>query len=45
MWTLRLGSFVTDLSAEAGYVVVPISHGNEVRGYWVSGQLGFGMVL
>ncbi|HEX6766806.1 MAG TPA: hypothetical protein VF103_15030 [Polyangiaceae bacterium] len=45
MWTLRIGSFVTDLSAEAGYVVVPISHGNEVRGYWVSGQLGFGMVL
>src|SRR6185503_1988304 len=29
-WTLRIGSFVTDLSGEAGYVVFPVSGGGTV---------------
>lgn len=42
-WTLRLQSFVMDLSGEAGYVVLPF--GDSSRGYWLSGQLGVGMVM
>jgi hypothetical protein len=45
IWSLRVGAFVADVSGEAGYVAFPISQGGEVRGYWLSGQLGIGMVL
>jgi hypothetical protein len=43
-FTLRIGSFVTDVSGEAGYVAFSVNEG-EVRGYWMSAQLGLGMVL
>jgi hypothetical protein len=42
--TLRTGSFVVDFSGEGGYVQFPAS-GGEVSGFWLSGQLGLGMVL
>jgi hypothetical protein len=45
IWSLRAGAFVLDVSGEAGYVAFPISRGGEVRGYWLSGQVGVGMVL
>jgi hypothetical protein len=45
IWTLRFGSFVMDVSGEAGYVVFPLAEGAMVRGYWLSAQGGFGMVL
>jgi hypothetical protein len=42
--TIRSASFVMDLSGEGGYVAFPAS-GGEVSGFWLSGQIGFGMVL
>jgi hypothetical protein len=45
MLNLRIGPFVTDVSGELGYVSFPISRSGRVSGYWLSGQLGVGMVL
>jgi hypothetical protein len=45
IWTLRVDPFVLDVSGEAGYAVFSISDAATVRGYWLSGQLGLGMVL
>ena len=42
--TLRAQSFVMDFSGEGGYVAFPAS-GGEVSGFWLSGQVGMGMVL
>jgi hypothetical protein len=42
--TLRAQSFVMDFSGEGGYVAFPAS-GGEVSGFWLSGQVGIGMVL
>ena len=45
-WTVRTGRFVTDLSGEAGYVVLPLPGPDDVkRGGWFSAQLGFGWIL
>ena len=44
IWTLRVRSFVLEVSGEGGYVAFPAS-GGEVSGFWLSGQLGVGMVL
>ena len=43
-WTLHGGGAVLELSGEGGYVSFPAS-GGEVSGFWLSGQLGVGMVL
>jgi hypothetical protein len=42
--TLRASSLVMEFSGEGGYVAFPTS-GGEVSGFWLSGQLGVGMVL
>jgi hypothetical protein len=42
--TFRAQSFVMDFSGEGGYVAFPAS-GGEVSGFWLSGQVGMGMVL
>jgi hypothetical protein len=42
--TFRSQSFVLDFSGEGGYVAFPAS-GGEVSGFWLSGQIGMGMVL
>jgi hypothetical protein len=43
-WTLRAKTFVMEFSGEGGYVAFPAS-GGEVSGFWLSGQVGMGVVL
>jgi len=43
-WTLRARSFVLEFSGEGGYVTFSTA-GGEVSGFWLSGQLGMGVVL
>ncbi|HVR18218.1 MAG TPA: hypothetical protein VMS65_00935 [Polyangiaceae bacterium] len=43
-WTLRGERILLEVSGEGGYVSFPAS-GGEVRGFWLSGQIGVGTVL
>jgi hypothetical protein len=43
--TLRIDSLVLDLSAESGYVNLLVTGKSDLRGLWVSGQLGVGIAL
>jgi hypothetical protein len=43
--TLRMGPLVMDLAGETGLVDLVIQHSSGLRGVWVSGQAGLGLVL
>lgn len=43
--TLRAGPAVLDIGGESGLVNVLLHHSGELRGVWVSGQVGLGLTL
>jgi hypothetical protein len=43
--TFRKGPVVVDLAGEAGFVDLLLTHNQSVRGPWISGQFGLGVVL
>jgi hypothetical protein len=43
--TFRAGPMVIDFAGEAGFVDLLLTHSQSVRGPWVSGQFGLGVVL
>jgi hypothetical protein len=43
--TLRAGPVVLDIGGESGLVNLLLQHSQELRGVWVSGQAGLGLVL